>query len=799
VCVRTVLYTIFVSMILIWAAAQTSEGNTVILFDYEGIDELVHKGLTVPELAKYSVWVWARGGSSFRIRIGDVWFGREDFGSYRPFSWGKVGDVELKADQPYRFQLDVQKPDDEGEQGTIGWLAISAASDFNPQRAFELMSVYSDRPGPVPDERIREARYTRSPFEFPEYRTKEEWEARRAGIRREILVSAGLWPMPERCPLNVKVVDKLDRNGYTIEKLYMETWPGVYFPGTLYRPKGKTGPFPAIINPHGHGELGRMMDIVQIRCANFALQGYIAFSYNMIGYIDNDQMDHNFQSDPAYLWSVSVGGLQLWNSIRALDFITSLPEVDVDRVACTGCSGGGSQTFLVTAVDDRVKAAAPVCMVSSFFQGGCICENAPGLRLDTYNVEIAACAAPRPQILVAATGDWTDLTPEVEYPDVLSVYRLSGHEDKLSYYYQDAGHNYNENSREAVYKWFGRWLLAEKDAEKLREIEVPVEAVETLRVFDDKRPRPDDALDQDSIVQSIIAQAKRVLDNIWPQDEAGLAEFRETMGPALADVLYVKRPQDVHAKIMPRQDVGRTKRGKFTATRYILSRPDAGDQIPAVLYAPKGGAEKKTVNLVVHPKGKAALVDFPSGEPCGLVLRMLEKDQMILAIDTFLTGDHHSPFAKTQRERYCRYFTTFNPVDESLRVQDILTAIAYLQGREDVAGVNLVGPGEAGLWCLLANAFGTDLDRTVVDAVRFNSRDESAWVEHLNIPGILRVGGFETAIACAAPRPLLIHNAPETFDTKRAKELYRMLGASDSLRIHAGQDSDQEILDWLME
>jgi hypothetical protein len=83
--------------------------------------------------------------------------------------------------------------------------------------------------------------------------------------------------------------------------------------------------------------------------------------------------------------------------------------------------------------------------------------------------------------------------------------------------------------------------------------------------------------------------------------------------------------------------------------------------------------------------------------------------------------------------------------------------------------------------------------------VRFNSRDESAWVEHLNIPGILRVGGFETAIACAAPRPLLIHNAPETFDTKRAKELYRMLGASDSLRIHAGQDSDQEILDWLME
>lgn len=767
------------------------------LFDCEGIDELAQKGITVSESAKYSVWVWAGGGSSFRFRIGDVWFSREDFDSYHPFTWGKMGQVELKADQPYSFQLDIQKPGKAEIQQTIGWLAMSPESGFDPRRAFELTRVYSDRPGRVPDERIREARHTRSPFEFPEYGTKEEWEARRAEIRRKVLVSAGLWPMPEKCPLNVKVVDKLDRDGYTIEKLYMETLPGVYFPGALYRPKDKTGPFPAVVNPHGHGELGRMSDAVQSRCANFALQGYIAFSYNMVGLVDNDQMDHRFQSDPAYLWSVSVGGLQLWNSIRALDFITSLPEVDLDRVACTGCSGGGSQTFLVTAVDDRVKVTAPVCMVSSHFQGGCICENAPGLRLDTYNVEIAACAAPRPQILVAATGDWTDLTPGVEYPDVLSIYRLSGNEDRLTYYYQDAGHNYNQNSREAVYKWLDRWILGQEDAEELREIEVPVEAVETLRVFGDERPRPDNALDQDGIVQSIIAQAKEIMENIWPQNEADLVEFRETMGPALADVLNVKHPADIHAKIMPFGSVGRTKRGKFTATRYILSRPGAGDQIPAVLYSPKGGAEKKMANLVVHPVGKAALVDFTRGEPCDLVEQMLEKDQMVLTIDTFLTGEHHSPFQETQRERYCRYFTTFSPADESLRVQDILTAIEYLQGREDVAGVNLMGLEEAGLWCLLANAFAAHLHRTAVDVVGFDNRDESAWVEHLNIPGILRVGGFDTAIACAAPRPLLIHNTGDAFSTGRVTELYKMLEANDNLRVDAEQKSDREILGWL--
>lgn len=791
----TIKFIILFLTISTWALAQISEGNIAMLFDCKGMDELIQKGLTVSESAKYNVWVWARGGSSFRVGIGDVLLSKENFNSSQPLSWGKIGEVELTANQPYSFQLDMQKP---GEKA-IGWLAISPKPDFNPQRSFELMSVYSDRSGPVPDERIREKRHTYSYFEFPRYKSKEEWEKRRAEIRRKILVSAGLWPMPEKCPLNVKIVDKLDRDGYTIEKLYMETWPGVYSPGTLYRPKNKTGPFPAIINPHGHWQTGRMAEAVQIRCANFALQGYIAFSYNMVGYIDNNQMDHGFWSDPAYLWSISVCGLQLWNSIRALDFITSLPEVDLNRVACTGCSGGGTQTFLVTAVDNRIRVTAPVCMVSSHFQGGCLCENAPDLRLDTYNVEISACAAPRPQIMVAATGDWTDLTPEVEYPAVKGIYRLLGSPDRLIYYYQDADHNYNENSREAVYKWFGKWLLGEENAERLKEIQVPLEAIETLSVFDDKHPRPDDALDQDGIVKSIVAQAKGILEGIWPKNEASLAEFRKTMGPALADVLNVKLPEDVRAAIMPNRGQGGIKRDKFTAIRYILNCPGAGDQVPAILYTPRDGAEKKMVNLIVHPAGKAALVDLDSGEPCNIVADMLEKGQAVMAIDTFLTGDHHSPFGETKRERDCRYFTTFNPTDESLRVQDILTAIAYLQGRKDVAGVSLVGIGEAGLWCLLASAFADNLNHVVADTAGFNNRDESAWVERLNIPGILRVGGFDTAIACSVPRPIFIHNTGGIFDTGRMTELYRLLGAEGKLKINERQASDQEIISWLME
>ena len=787
---KILLFTM-VLLIFVWAMPITSEVNTVMLFDYKEIAELAHNGITVAESGKYSVWVWARDSSSFQIKIGDSLLDVKNFSPGRSFPWREIGEVELQADQKYSFQLD--------SQNTIGWLAISSLPGFSPQRASELMYIHSDHPGPVKDERVKEKRHTHSSFKLPEYKTAEEWQERSANIRRKILVSAGLWPMPEKNPMNIKIVEKLDRDGYTIEKVSMEMMPGFYVPGSLYRPKGKTGPFPGIISPHGHGKLGRMAENVQPRFANFALQGYIVFAYNMIGYVDNDQMEHSFRSDPAYLWSISIGGLQLWQSIRALDFITSLPEVDVNRIACTGCSGGGSQTFLVTAVDDRIKVTAPVCMVSSLFQGGCICENAPGLRLDTYNVEISACAAPRPQILVAATGDWTDMTPEIEYPDVRSIYSLSGDEGKLSYYYQDAGHNYNQNSREAVYKFFDRWIMGNENDEEVSEIETPIETVETLSVFDDAHPRPDDALDQDGIVKSIVARSKDMLKDMWPTDEAGLTEFCKTMKPALADVMNIKQPENVYGKIMPQRSKGKTIRDSYTIVRYIITRLGVGDQIPAVLYSPKNGELQKTVNLVVHPQGKAALVDFASGEPCDMVRNMLKNDQMVLAIDTFLTGEHNSPFEETKRERLGNYFTTFNPVDESLRVQDVLTAVAYLQGRKDVEDVNLIGIGEAGLWCLLANAFASDLNKTVVDVMGFDNKDESAWIEHLNIPGILRVGGFQTAVACAAPRPLWIHNTAGVFDADSMKNLYEMLGANDNLRIDTAKGTDKAILSWLSE
>src|SRR6185369_3783732 len=262
-----------------------------------------------------------------------------------------------------------------------------------------------------------------TPRTFPPVNSRAEWQERAKEIREQILVSCGLWPEK---PHNMEALRSrpIERDGYSIERVWIRTYPGFYLGGNLYRPLGKgNGPFPGVLNPHGHWANGRMADTadgsIAARCISFARQGMVAFSYDMVGYNDTRFPDATtnralYETHRTFgtnrtdqLWSVSLMGLQTRNSIRALDFLAALPDVDKRRLACTGESGGGTQTFMLGAVDERLAVQAPIVMVSHTMQGGCSCENAPGLRIEYSNMEIAAAAAPRPQKLVAATGDWT--------------------------------------------------------------------------------------------------------------------------------------------------------------------------------------------------------------------------------------------------------------------------------------------------------------------------------------------------------------------------------------------------------
>ena len=216
-------------------------------------------------------------------------------------------------------------------------------------------------------------------YSFSPYKTKTEWTNRAATLRRQILVSAGLWPLEKRQPVRANISGRIDRGAYTIEKVYFESLPGFYVTGNLYRPKNPQGKVPAILSPHGHWSYGRFENTpvasIPARAAGLARMGMVVFTYDMVGYGDNTRVSHRFAEghregfDANTLWSVNLLGLQLWNSIRALDFVQSLPEVDSERIGCTGESGGGTQTFLLAAVDERVKVAAPVNMILSTYAG----------------------------------------------------------------------------------------------------------------------------------------------------------------------------------------------------------------------------------------------------------------------------------------------------------------------------------------------------------------------------------------------------------------------------------------------
>jgi hypothetical protein len=187
----------------------------------------------------------------------------------------------------------------------------------------------------------------------------QAWKARREDVRRQILLAAGLWPEFERPPQKSEVSGKVEGDGYTIERVTLETLPGVFLSGSLYRPRGRPGPFPAIASPHGHWKEGRFTQEpngnLPARGIGFARLGFVCFMYDMVGYGDFKQLPHKFD-DAA--WGSGLFGLQTWNSLRAVDFIAALPDVDPKRIGCTGASGGGTQTITQTSIYERIGCSA---------------------------------------------------------------------------------------------------------------------------------------------------------------------------------------------------------------------------------------------------------------------------------------------------------------------------------------------------------------------------------------------------------------------------------------------------------
>jgi len=533
------------------------------------------------------------------------------------------------------------------------------------------------------------------------YQTLAEWEARKHALRTQILSAAGLLPLFKKTDLHPQIFGRIQNRDCIIEKVLLETLPGYYLAGNLYRPlkPAPSAGYPAILSPHGHWDYGRLENTtiasVPGRAINLARQGYVVFSYDMVGYDDTIQTPHDFGASPVeQLWSFSPFGLQLWNSIRALDFLENLPFVNPNMLGATGASGGATQTFFVSAVDDRIKFSAPANMVSLIMQGGGLCENAPGLRLDTNNVEIAAMMAPRPMLLSASTGDWTRNMRAEEYPAVRAIYALYDQAANVEMFFQDAPHNYNRPNREATYAFFGKHVLAETDASKLKEQNIQVEKLQDMLVLHN-RTLPENA----TTFRQLFEEWQR-----FAREQT--SDHRQRLTAALA----AEWPAQVLSE--------------GTGERMVLGRPGKGDRIPAIWI--KG---RNPPALVVHPEGSEAARKDPA------VARLLQAGRAVLLIDAFQTGS-----AVAQRDRSGKMFLTFNKTDDANRVQDILTALAWLKRPK----VQLIGLGKSAIWCEFAAAVSPIAVDLQADLSNFQGTDDE-FVKDFFVPAIQRAGGLRAA------------------------------------------------------
>ena len=288
------------------------------------------------------------------------------------------------------------------------------------------------------------------------YADRASWETRAELIRQGLREGMELPAQPVFAPLQPIRHSLRTMNGYTVENVAFESLPGIFVTGNLYRPLNQAGKLAAVLCPHGHAKNqdARFVEQTQQRCATMARMGAVVFVYDMLDYGDSKQCIHKL---PKAL------KLQTLNGIRALDFLTSFPDVDSTRIGMSGESGGGTQTFLLTALDSRVKVSVPMVMVSSYFFGGCACESGMPIHKrpthETSNVEIAALAAPRPLLLVSDGGDWTKNTPTVEFPFVQRIYEFYGAAANVeNVHLANEKHDYGPSKRAAAYRFLAKHL-----------------------------------------------------------------------------------------------------------------------------------------------------------------------------------------------------------------------------------------------------------------------------------------------------------------------------------------------------
>lgn len=676
------------------------------------------------------------------------------------------------------------------------------------------------------DVRLGPPRTLNDTIPFVPPKSKEAWEARRTKLREQLLVANGLWPMPEKTPLNAVVHGKIERDGYAIEKVYFASLPGHYVTGNLYRPLaspdrkvGEGAKLPGVLFAHGHWKDGRFHDagekaaqasvdakgepdlergrfFMQALPATLAKLGFVVFQYDMVGYADSTAIVHRegFKDVAAELRLQSQMGLQTWNSIRSLDFLTSLPDVDAKKIGMTGASGGGTQTFILAAIDDRIAAAFPAVMVSTGMQGGCVCENCSLLRVGTGNVEIAGLFAPKP-LAMSAANDWTKELMTKGYPQLQELYALYGAKEKvLAKAWLEYGHQYNVHAREMMYGWFLKHLQGK--TEEVKEPAFKPVPVAELSVYDAEHPRPKDELNAAKLRETMTKASDEQIAKLTPKDAAGLKEFQRVVGTALRAMVGSERPPGSNITTAgPAEENPRFLGGGLFSMVGELVRhgpspveDPSNERIP--YYYVGRGARDKGVVVWVHPKGKSSLWDKTTWHATAKLL--LDADHGIYAVDTLWTGEQVGTKPSAVDKGYAGFTFGYNRALLAQRVRDVLAICESVK-------CHLVGWGAMGPVAVLAKALAGDaVKKTAADLNGFSFEKIEDANDPMMLPGALKYGGMGAFLGLCAPGEVLVHNHKGTGTGNISRAAYEAAGAADKLTRSADKLDDAKVIEWLL-
>jgi len=670
------------------------------------------------------------------------------------------------------------------------------------------------------------------PFQVPD--STEQWEQRRDSLRRRILVAAGLWPMPTKTPLDAVIHGRVERDGFSVERVYFQSLPGHYVTGLLFRPTGGAAPFPAVLCPHGHS--GRLQDhgatkirelIVEgrerfeasgrfpklARCAQLARMGCVAFVHDMLGYADSQQIPSEvahrfselrphlenperwgFNTAQAELRMQNILGLQLLNSMRGLDFLASLSDVDPDRLVVTGSSGGGTQTLLLCAVDPRPVASFPQGMVSTSMQGGCVCENACLLRIGTGNVELAALCAPRPMAMTAA-DDWTREMMTSGYPELVKLYEMLGVKDhvfcKPLVHFP---HNYNYVTRALMYRWFNEHLglgleepIVEEDYELL--------SAEEQSVWNSDHPAPEDGGERHevAVTQWLAGESQRRLGDVYPIDLEATARFREFVGGAFETIIGRTLPPK---GAVTRRKIGKHDWSEFLEMKDLVRFEDQAEELPVVWLYPSKVTWNGELVVWVDGAGKQALYEA-TGVPRAEVRELLAEGYAVVGLDLFMQGEFLVDGGELSETRLVEssrptaaYTFGYNHTVFARRVHDLMSLVAFARDDEHSPRIHVVGINGAGPVVALASAqMGDAIERRVLDTEGFRFVGIKSIRDTNFLPGAVKYGDVPAILALSAPHPMWIAGEGESLP-EIVQAAYQAASATSDLQSVPGGSSE---------